>query len=63
MNEKPVKVLMDFDEALRRIAKTPKGDASKKGLVNPDKMVYNHKEAQRGDRKATSGSQEDYLTS
>jgi len=25
MNEKPVKVPMDFDEALRRIAKTPKG--------------------------------------
>ena len=24
MNEKPVKVPMDFDEALRRIAKTPK---------------------------------------
>jgi hypothetical protein len=25
MNEKPVKVPMDFNEALRRIAKTPKG--------------------------------------
>lgn len=26
MNEKPVKVDIDFNEALRRIAKTPKGD-------------------------------------
>lgn len=33
MNEKPVKVPMDFDEALRRIAKTPKG------LIAPEKEV------------------------
>ena len=31
MNEKPVKVSMEFNEALRRIAKTPKG------LIIPEK--------------------------
>ena len=43
MNEKPVKVPMDFDEALRRIAKTPKGTVvdPKKTVVNGDSKVYN----------------------
>lgn len=30
MNEKPVKVPMDFNEALRRIAKTPKDAVAQK---------------------------------
>lgn len=48
MNEKPVKVDIDFNEALRRIAKTPKGlivsddcqkqDASDKRAKDQDKI-------------------------
>jgi ABC-type Fe3+-citrate transport system substrate-binding protein len=51
MNEKPVKVDIDFNEALRRIAKTPKGvvddnnQPKQKSLVNKDLKVYNDKEA------------------
>jgi hypothetical protein len=47
MNEKPVKVEIDFNEALRRIAHTPKDVVveQKKPLVNKDLKVYNTEEA------------------
>jgi hypothetical protein len=51
MNEKPVKVDIDFNEALRRIAKTPKGlvvpPDNQKEIVEgrQDKDVPNEKAA------------------
>lgn len=45
MNEKRVKVEIDFTEALRRIAQTPKGSITKKRVVNPKEVVYNDEEA------------------
>jgi hypothetical protein len=47
MNEKPVKVEIDFNEALRRIAHTPKDAVAerKKPLVNKDLKVYNAEKA------------------
>jgi hypothetical protein len=47
MSEKPVSVKIDFNEALRRIAHTPKEvvkDSAKK-LVNDTPKVYNSEKA------------------
>jgi hypothetical protein len=49
MNEKPVKVDIDFNEALRRIAKTPKGlvvpEVEKKISEDQDKNANKEKTA------------------
>jgi len=41
MNEKPVKVDINFQEALRRIARAPKDSVVNKQLVNEDLKNYN----------------------
>lgn len=60
MNEKPVKVDIGFNEALRRIAKTPKDAVlvSDEKLVNAAKRPYNRKKVAAkpplpGSRKTT----------
>jgi hypothetical protein len=45
MNEKPLKVDIGFQEALRRIAKTPKNGIVNEKLVNQAPSVYNEKKA------------------